>query len=64
MKQQIILKLASVEILRNEDGTIQFATDNSTDAMLDLTNRIFELEAQLNDAKTELLFTGVADIED
>lgn len=58
MKQQIILKLASVEVLQNEDGTIQFSTENITDAMLDLTGRIFELEAQLNEAKTELLFAG------
>ena len=56
MKQQIILKLASVEVLQNEDGTVQFATDNPENAMLELTGKIFELEAQLNDAKTELLF--------
>ena len=52
MKQQTILKLSSVEVLQNEDGTIQFATDNPTDAMMDLTGRIFELEAEINEAKT------------
>ena len=56
MKQRIILKLANVEVLQNEDGTVQFATDNPANAMLELTGKIFELEAQLINAKTELLF--------
>ncbi len=56
MKQKIILKLASVEVLQNENGTVQFATDNPANAMLELTGKIFELEAQLINAKTKLLF--------
>ena len=56
MIQRTILKLSSVEVLQNEDGTIQFVTDNPTDAMIDLTGKIFELETQIYEAKTELLF--------
>ena len=56
MKHRTLLKLSSVEVLQNEDGTILFVTDNSTDAMMDLTGKIFELEAQINEAKAELLF--------
>ena len=47
MKQQSILKLDSVEVLQSNTGIISFITDNKTDAMLDLTARIFELQSML-----------------
>lgn len=63
MKHRTLLKLSSVKVLQNEDGTILFVTDNSTDAMMDLTGKIFELEAQINEAKAELLFAETIKLE-
>ena len=56
MKHRTLLKLSSVEVLQNKDGTIQFVTDNPTDAMIDLAGKIFELETQIYEITAELLF--------
>lgn len=49
MKQFILLKLNSVEVLQNDTGIISFITDNETDAMMDFTARIFTLETMINE---------------
>ena len=58
MKQQSILKLDSVEVLQSNTGIISFITDNKTDAMLDLTARIFELQAMLEN-RLDLIRLGI-----
>ena len=58
MEFKTILKLDDIEVTQSERGTISFATNDKSNAMFDLVQRIFELEEML-EKKLDLIRCGI-----
>ena len=59
MTGKTILKLDDVEVIQGERGVISFITQDKTNAMFDLAERVFELEDMLT-KKRGLIRCGIA----
>ena len=59
MTGKTLLKLDDVEVIQGERGVISLITQDKTNAMFDLAERVFELEDMLT-KKRDLIRCGIA----